>query len=47
MAEFSSEVSRVLFKHGLGIYSWFSPCLSFSFMSPTFFGVRGRVLSLL
>ena len=23
----------------------FSSCLSFSFMSPTFFGVRGRVLS--
>ena len=47
MAEFCSEVFRVLFKHGLGIFSCFSSCLSFSFMSPTFFGVRGRVLSLL
>ena len=47
MAEFSSEIFRVLFKHGLGTFSCFSSCLSFSFMFPTFFGVRGRVLSLL
>ena len=47
MAECSSEIFRVLFKHGLGTFSCFSSCLSFSFMSPTFFGVRGRVLSLL
>ena len=47
MAEFSSEVFRVLFKHGLWIFSCFSSCLSFSSMSPTFFSVRGRVLSLL
>ena len=46
MAEFSSEVFRVLFKRGLKIFSCFSSCSSFSFMSPTFFGVRGRVLSL-
>ena len=47
MAEFSSEIFKVLFKHGLGTFSCFSSCLSFSFMSPIFFGVRGRVLSLL
>ena len=47
MAEFSSEIFRVLFIHGLGIFSCFSSSLSFSFMSPSFLSVKGRVLSFL
>ena len=47
MAEHSSEIFWVLFMHRLGMFSCFTPCLSFSLKSSTLYVVMGRVLSLL